>query len=373
MDLKTLTSYLKLLACDKVGVLNARKLLEYYEDANGIFEAMEDPFLDDLQIPIGIKTAIREFNQFECIEEELRFIEQNKIRHVGILENSYPRLLKECPDAPILLFYKGDLSILNNLTLSTVGARKMTDYGKEMVQFLLTNVQEFQPTIVSGMAHGIDITAYKEARKLNLPVVGVMGTSFKTLYPSAHKVFYNDLFNNGLVITEYAGFNKLSPQLFTRRNRIIAGLSQATVVVESTEKGGSLATALFANDYGREVYALPGKITDELSRGCLKLIQENRAQVLFNFNHLITDLNWEVSSKYNKKEELEKEFEWNDFSVEQQVVLRSLQKGILHIDELAAKTHLDISVLNAELMVLELKELVVSLSGKMFKVNNRFL
>ena len=229
-------------------------------------------------------------------------------------------------------------------------------------------MQPYKPTIVSGMAYGVDIAVYKEARKSSLPMVGIMGTSFSRLYPAMHKKAYYDLFENGLILTEYASFNILAPELFTRRNRIIAGLCSATVVVESAEKGGSLSTAYFANDYGREVYALPGKITDVYSKGCLRLIHENRAQLLYNFNHLIDDLGWNTTTEPKKETVVQKEINLGDFSTLQQTILKILQKESLHIDELALQTNLDMSVLNAELMMLELDEIVVGLPGKIFKV-----
>ncbi len=368
MNTSTLTSYLKLLACDGIGVLSARKLLDVCKDVNVIFKADNKQFFTDFNVPKSIQNSLLQFDKYDVIQEELKFIEKNSINCVGILDDEYPMLLKECADAPILLFYKGDLSLLNNNCLAIVGTRKISAYGKEVTAKLMEQLQPYKPTIVSGMAYGVDIAAYHEARKVNLPTVGIMGTSFKKLYPAIHKNFYNDLFNNGLIITEYAGFNTLVPELFTRRNRIIAGLCSATVVIESAEKGGSLSTAYFANDYNREVYAIPGKINDEFSKGCLRLIHENRAQLLYNFDHLITDLNWNTTTEPKKETIVKKEINLNDFSALQQTILKSLQNESLHIDELALQTNLDMSVLNAELMMLELNGIVVGLPGKIFKV-----
>ena len=368
MDPLTLTSYLKLLACDGVGVLSARKLLDLSKNVNSLFDADNKQFFTDFNIPKSIQNALLKFDKNDLIEEELKFIEKNHINCVGFLDDAYPKLLKECADAPIILFYKGDLSLLDNNCLAIVGTRKISSYGKEVTANLIEHLQLYKPTIVSGMAYGVDIAAYHEAKKCNLPTVGIMGTSFKKLYPAMHKNFYNDLFNNGLIITEYAGFNTLVPELFTRRNRIIAGLCSATVVVESAETGGSLSTAYFANDYAREVYAIPGKINDEFSKGCLRLIHENRAQLLYHFDHLIADLNWNTTAEPKKQVEIKKEINLNDFTALQQNILKALQNEPLHIDELALQTQLSMSVLNAELMMLELNGIVVGLSGKVFKV-----
>lgn len=368
MNKETLTAYLKLLACDGIGVLHARKILDAFKNVEAVFNEEQDHFFSDGKLSNTIEKALKAFNKQEIVEEELRFIEKNSIECVGILDDAYPALLKECSDAPILLFYKGDLSLLHNRCLAVVGTRKISAYGKEITIKMMEHLQPYKPTIVSGMAYGVDIAAYHEARKLNLNMVGIMGTSFKKLYPSVHKKYYEDLFTNGLIISEYAGFNTLVPELFTRRNRIIAGLCNATVVVESAETGGSLSTAYFANDYAREVYAIPGKITDAFSKGCLRLIHENRAQILYNFDHLITDLNWNTTDEPKKHVEFKKQINLNDFTDLQQTILKALQNEALHIDELALQTQLSMPVLNAELMMLELNGIVVGLPGKMFKV-----
>lgn len=368
MHIDTLTAYLKLLACDGVGVLNARKILDAFNSVEAVFDNTKPTIFADFNLPKNIENALKNFDKHEIIQAEINFILKNNIQSVGILDDDYPTLLKECVDAPIILFYKGNLQLLNNRCLAIVGTRKISTYGNEITTQLIEHLQPYNPTIVSGMAYGVDIAAYFQARKHNLPTVGIMGTSFKKLYPSVHKKYYEDLFKNGLIITEYAGFNTLVPELFTRRNRIIAGLCSATVVVESAETGGSLSTAYFAIDYGREVYAVPGKITDEFSKGCLRLIHENRAQLLFKFNDLVDDLNWNDTILSKKTTEVKIEINWNDFSVLQQTILKSLQKQPLHIDELALETQLSMPVLNAELMMLELNGIVVGLPGKMFKM-----
>lgn len=366
MNAQTLTSYLKLLATDGIGVLTARKFLDLLQDVDAVFKAENKPLFADFNIPLAIQNALLNFNKHHIVQEEVTFMEKNNIQSVGILDDDYPKLLKECADAPIILFYKGNLSLLHAKCLAIVGTRKISSYGKEVTSGLLSFLKPHKPTVVSGMAYGVDIEVYHNARKYNIPAVGVMGTSFKKIYPSAHKDFYIDLFANGLIITEYAGFNTLVPELFTRRNRIIAGLCSATVVVESAETGGSLSTAYFANDYGREVYAIPGKITDTYSKGCLRLIHENRAQLLYNFDYLLNDLSWNTATA--KETTVKKEINLNEFSADQQNILKCLLKESLHIDELALQTELSMAVLNAELMMLELDGIVLGLPGKMFQL-----
>lgn len=371
MNTETLTSYLNLLVCEGVGVLNARRLLDAYGDVNRVFRE-EKPFIQELKPLVKlVRKSVNKPGNKQIVQNEIRFIKDSGICCTGVLENDYPKLLKECPDAPIMLFYKGDLSLLNRPSLAVVGTRKMTAYGKEMVGELITNIQRFDPVLVSGMAYGVDIAVYHEGRKRGLPVVGVMGTGFQVLYPELHKKYYEDLFSHGLILTEYAGFNILSPELFVRRNRIVAGLGQATVVIESAEKGGSLSTAFFARDYGREVYAVPGKTTDEMSKGCLQLIQENKAQLLFDFELFVRDLNWSYTEQNAPTQEIFSFTERNAFTEPQKLIIKSLQHSELHIDELAVRSGLDMPVLNAELMVLELQNIVISLQGKMFRINKK--
>ena len=368
MNTQTLTSYLKLLALDGIGVLNARKIIEHFKSVDAVFDEHQAfGFLENPTLKKRLKSAVSKLN-IELIQQELKFIEENNIKAVGILDSKYPSLLKECPDAPIVLFYKGDLTLLDRVSVAVVGTRKITSYGKTMMETFIDEIKPYCPTLISGMAYGVDVKVYHLARKNDLPTVAIMGTSFKKYYPKAHTKYYQDLEQNGLILTEYAGFTKLAPELFLRRNRIIAGLTQATVVIESAEKGGSLSTAFFANDYGREVYAMPGRITDEFSKGCLHLIQQNRAQLLFDIEPMLSDLGWNRSEKSQTKNRKETFLNLADFSKTEQSILKCLQKDTLHIDDLAFETQIDMSILNAELMMLELSGVIEGLPGKMFKL-----
>ena len=368
MENRTLTSYLKLIACEGLGVLKARQLLEIAHNVDLIFEADYIYSFTNEEIPLGVKNALLNFDHHTLVAQEIKFIKENHIQWVGILDADYPKMLKECIDAPIVLFYKGNLSLANHECLAIVGSRKMTGYGKEMIQYLTEAIATFEPTIVSGMAYGVDVSSYHEAVKNKLPFIAVMGTSFKTYYPSSHKKYYNYLIDNGLILTEYAGFNTHVPELFTRRNRIIAGLCKTTVVVESALKGGSLSTAYFANEYNREVYAFPGRVHDVFSAGCLKLIRENRAHVLYNIPDLIEDLNWNTKPEELINTPIKRQINFDDYTDIQQLILRCLENNELHIDDLALQTNLDMSVLNAELLILELDGVVKGLQGKRFQL-----
>lgn len=360
MDENLLKCYLKLLSCERLGVLQVRKILNFIEE-NGL-----DFSFDILSDIIKDKNLLKRLNSYniELIKEEIAFVNNNNIKCVGLLEPHYPKLLKQCIDAPILLFYKGDLSLLNNKTISIVGTRKISTYGKQVTEELFEELQKYSPTIISGMAYGVDIQVYHQAKKHQLPKVAVMGTSFDMYYPKRHQKYYEYLEQNGLIISEYAQFNKLAPELFIRRNRLIAGLSQATVVIESAIKGGSLSTALFANEYEREVYAVPGRLIDEMSLGCLKLIANNQAHILNDFRIISSDLKWDATKECKKDEVVT--FDYSQFSQMQQAILKALSVKDMQIEELALELQIGMSVLNAELMMLEIEGLVKSLPGKMF-------
>jgi len=365
MNENHLASYLKLLTCQRLGVLQVRKSLNVIEE-NGFdfsFDFLCDFFND--------KNFLKKLNSYniQLVNNEIEFIKKNNIKYVGILDDDYPKLLKQCVDAPIVLFYKGDLSLLNNKTISIIGTRKMSAYGKQITEELFAELQPYLPTVVSGMAYGVDVHVYHQAKKHQLPKVAVMGTSFASYYPKKHQKYYEYLEQNGLIISEYAQFNKLAPEMFIRRNRLIAGLSQATVVIESAIKGGSLSTAIFANDYEREVYAVPGRLIDEMSLGCLKLIANNQAHVLNDFKVIPTDLKWDAKI-VDKKEEL-MSFDFHQYSQVQQSILKTLHIKEMHIEEIAQKTQINMSDLNAELMMLEIEGLVKSLPGKMFGLNKK--
>ena len=368
MEEETLTAYLKLLACEGIGVLNARKLIEHFGSVVAVFD--ENQSFDSLENPVlekRLKSSIATLNQ-KLVEEELQFISDNKLKVVGVLDENYPRLLKECPDAPIVLFYKGDLALLNRKSIAVVGTRKISSYGRKAMEDFIEKITPYQPTLISGMAYGVDVSAYHQAKKNDLPSVAVMGTSFKKYYPKSHIRYYHDLEENGLILSEYAGFNKLAPELFLRRNRIIAGLTKATIIIESAEKGGSLSTAFFANDYNRDVYAIPGRINDEFSKGCLRLIQQNRAQLLFDIEPMLYELGWVSPGKVLVNETPKSVLNLDGFSPTEQKILKCLEKGSQHIDDLAFETGLDMSVLNAELMMLELNAITEALPGKMFQL-----
>lgn len=367
--------YLRLLQIKGLGTVGARKLIEEFGDIEKIFEKSSREKIREI---LSHNTAlIKSFDHVSDhdarqLDSEIRFIEKNNIQYSGIADASYPFLLKQCADAPVVLFYRGNMELWPSRSIAFIGTRKATSYGYNFLQNCIEAIQSYDPLIVSGLAIGIDIKAHLTALDCNLPTVAVMGTSLKMIYPKIHTSYAKVIEENGLLVSEYPSWTTSIPEHFVRRNRVIAGLSQAVVVVQSPAKGGSLTTALYANEFNREVYAVPGRVDDTLSEGCLWLIQQNRAQLLYNPQDLITDLNWKQQQKFTSSSQILPKtiLKLEQFSLLQQQILKAMTKDPMHIEELASISRLEMSVLNAELMMLELENIVESLPGKMFRLKN---
>ena len=213
-------------------------------------------------------------------ESELQHIETNKIEYTYFQDKNYPERLKQCLDGPILFFQKGNIDIQNKKLISIVGTRNATTYGISFCEKLLEDLAPLQPVIISGFAYGIDITAQKKAMELGLQTIGCLAHGFNQMYPKTHKKYVSKIEENGGFMTEFWSDDAFDRTNFLKRNRIIAGLSEATIVIESAEKGGSLVTADIANSYNREVFAVPGRINDLQSQGCNNLIKTQQAQLL---------------------------------------------------------------------------------------------
>lgn len=281
-----------------VGNVLARNLLGALGSAEAVFT--EKPQLL-AQIPgIGAKhiAEIRRSDVLRIAEREVSFIEKHKIETFMIAEPGYPERLRDCPDAPFLLYFKGKTNLNASRVISIVGTRKGTSYGRTMVEKLIHDLAGHYPNvlIVSGLAYGIDIQVHRSAVENHLPTVGVLAHGLDTIYPPTHKETARQMTGLGGLLTDYPSGTNPDRQNFVKRNRIVAGLSEATLVIESAAKGGSLITAEIAYSYGRKVFALPGRTTDELSQGCNILIARKKATLITSADDLIRVLRWEKST-----------------------------------------------------------------------------
>lgn len=348
-----------------IGPVQAKQLLEYFGNAESIFKAKKK----DLSAVEGIgeikAKQIKDFNQFQEAEEEIKFTEKHHIQCLFLTDENYPKRLLHCYDAPTLLYYRGNANLNNSKIISIIGTRSNTDYGKQVTEDLIAELQPYNVLIVSGLAYGIDAIAHKAAVKNNVATIGVLAHGLDSIYPAQHKNLAKDMLLNGGLLTEFRKNVKADRYNFPQRNRIVAGMADATIVVETAAKGGSMITAELAYNYNKDVFAIPGKIYDGKSSGCLKLIQQNKAVLLSSVEQLIEEMGWQEKKKQPKKQrEL-----FIELSAEEKVIVDILkQKETVSIDELFIQSGLSSSSVAGAILSLELQNVVVSLPGKMYKL-----
>jgi len=368
MSQNNLRYVLALLAAPNVGVQTIRKLVEHYGSAEAVFREQRN----DLQnIPgIGQKLAETFFDEqlLAIADDELEFAERNSISILYYQDDNYPTLLKEINDAPIVLFQKGNFDWKSYLHyVGMVGTRKATAYGKTQCERLVEGLSDLlnNPVIVSGLALGVDACSHQMALQQGLPTIGVMASGFRHIYPSQHKTLYRKILDaGGALLTEAFSFEKPEKHNFVKRNRIIAGLSQAIVVVESGAKGGSLITASYAMDYDRDVFAFPGCLHMSSYAGCHRLIKQNIASLLESADDLVQVMNWSQQAKV-KQLELSLPLDLTD---EENLVLNALKNGRKNIDELSKETNIEFSQLALILLNLEMKKLINNLPGNFYEI-----
>ncbi|HLO61323.1 MAG TPA: DNA-processing protein DprA, partial [Bacteroidales bacterium] len=295
------------------------------------------------------------------------FVTRNKIDTLFYLDENYPERLRHCEDAPVILYVKGKTDLNRSKIVSIIGTRNPTDYGKNMTRELVEKIAGSYPEIliVSGLAYGIDICAHKAALKNNLETVGVLGHGLSVLYPSSHREVARQMIDKGALITEFRHDEKPESPNFVKRNRIIAGLADATIVMESGEQGGALITADIANSYNRDVLAFPGRVNDRYSVGCNRLIKTNRAVLMEGLEDLEYLMGWQKSKP---GEPLQKELfvELNPEETQLIELIRSDSNAT--IDMLAIRSDLPVSKVSALLLNLEFKGMIRCLPGKVYQM-----
>jgi DNA processing protein len=349
-----------------VGHVTAKHLLSHFGSAEAVFKARKKQLL---QIPgIGELTAnlILKNNALAEAEKQVLFIDKHQIQVLFYSDDNYPQRLKNCYDAPILLYYKGNADLNQSRIISVVGTRRATAYGRHLCRQLAEHLSPYNVIIVSGLAYGIDVASHKESLLYNIPTIGVMAHGLDRIYPSLHKSVAQKMILNGGLLTEFLPGTNPDKENFPKRNRIIAGISDATVVVEATAKGGALITADIASSYNRDVYAFPGRTEDQYSEGCNFLIKTNRAALISHPKDLVYYLGWEEILQ--KKEGMQVQLPVN-LSEEEQKIVSFLADASLGVDELAMRTKFSQSKLAMLLLGLEMQGILVSLPGKVYKLN----
>jgi DNA processing protein len=352
-----------------VGCILSRHLLQYFGEAEAVFS--EKKYLLEKVPGIGERTIAwileTRTEALHRAEQELAFVEKNKIRLYSLSEDDYPMRLRDCPDAPVVFYFKGNADLNAQRILSIVGTRNATDYGRGLTVALLKSLAETFPDvlIVSGLAYGIDICAHRNALKNGLPTVGVLAHGLDRIYPSVHRNVAVEMLENGGLLSDFVSETVPVRENFLQRNRLIAGLADATVVVESAEKGGALVTADIAFSYGREVYAFPGRTADKYSGGCNRLIQVNKAGLITSAHDLATALGWDAG-KASAAKDTRLPFPQE---VPDHPLLKLLaEKGEMQINELAVVSGTPISQLSPMLFELELAGHVKVLPGNVYRL-----
>ncbi len=351
-----------------VGDILARNLLETIGNAEEIFKSNKKSLIAVKGISTYLADAILNRKVLEKAEKELLFVEKNNIRTFFCQDDDYPYRLKECIDAPVLLYYKGQSDLNTSKIISIVGTRKSTNYGNDFCDHFLEDMASAYPDIlvVSGLAYGIDIQAHRAALKYNLSTVGVLAHGLDRIYPSTHRKTAVDMVAKGGLLTEFTSGTEPDKFNFVRRNRIVAGMADATIVVQSDIKGGSLITAELANSYNKDVFAVPGRLTDKESAGCNRLIEDNKAILLQSADSFIKHMQWDVTKHVNKPKQQQL---FLDLSEDEQAIYDLLTiKESLHINLIANQIGIPLSNLLSTLLTMEMKGIVRTIPGGSYQL-----
>ncbi len=345
-----------------IGPVLGKRLISYAGGVENVFKLTESQLQ---RAPgIGSKLSKPELRKkaLDLAQKELKNLQTYNITPHFYLDKTYPEPLKNFEDSPIVLFSRGSLNFDSlQPKLAIVGTRKATAYGRQACEKIIRDLvsQGVKPIIISGLAYGIDHCAHKTSLDLGLPNIAVLANGLNTIYPAVHKNLALKIQQNGLIISENPTLSKLEPKAFVRRNRIIAALADATIIIESDIKGGAMFTAEFARLYSKKVYALPGRINDPKSQGPNWLIKQNKANLLFSAQQIIQDLNWKT------KQQIKIEFPKLN-SDEQKVIQTIKQHEKIFIDDLALKLGWNFNKILTILFQLELKGLIEQLPGNFY-------
>ena len=350
----------------KVGDITAKKLISHCGSAEAVFKEKKRNLAKIDGIGTAVLTELFDSYHHEEAEKELKFILDNDITCLYFTDNDYPDKLKHCIDGPILLFKSGNIDLKQQRIISIVGTRKITTNGIAFCKKLVESLVPFDPVIVSGFAYGTDITAQKEALKHNLQTLGCLAHGLNQVYPKVHKKYVAEVERHGGFLTEFWSTSNPDRENFLKRNRIIAGLSDATIVIESAEKGGSLVTADIANSYNREVFAVPGRTTDSQSVGCNNLIKYQKAHLLSNPLDVAFMLNWKLEDEVKPAIQKQLFVELDD---DEKVIYNYLKQNDKQLlDIIALECSIPIFKTASILLNMELKGVIRPLPGKLFEL-----
>jgi len=354
-----------------VGPVTGKKILDYFGNIENVFSASVRDFSQVERVGETLARKLyRQLNDaghLKQAELEVTFIEKNNITPIFYTDQCYPSRLKYCSDSPLMVYKKGKVDLNHTKSIGIVGTRNATSYGKEFCNQLVRDLTQHGVLVVSGLAYGIDICAHQAAMENGLPTLGVLAHGLDRVYPAEHRAVASKMQENGGLLTEYMSKTKPDRENFPMRNRIVAGLCDAIVVVESAAKGGSLITAEIANSYNRDVFALPGKVGSSSSNGCNKLIKSNKAALIESYKDIEYVMGWQREK--DRPKQVQKKL-FVHLSKEESMLVGLIQtEEKINVDELALKAQIPVSKLSVLLLNLEFNGIVKALPGKFYSLN----
>lgn len=371
MTEKRYNELLSILALTKVQGLKAAHLctiLSTVEDVAGLFSS-PDAVYDVLPgATPALVSALSDKSLFDCAKKELEFTDAKGIGITCIKDDDYPCRLKECDDAPPVIYTMGNADLNARHIVSIVGTRRVTEYGKDICNAFVADLARMLPDvlIVSGLAYGVDVCAHRAALKAGLPTIGVLAHGLNRIYPSSHRTVAKDMLANGGLLTEYMSGTEPFKQNFLQRNRIVAGLADATVVIESPSTGGSLVTASIAQSYMRDCFAFPGRVNDQFSMGCNELIAHNKAALITSAYDFVEAMNWGAAVK--KAEPREAEL-FPELQPMEQILLDLLRENSngMQLNSIVVALDIPVGRVMSLLFELEMKNLIRTQAGGAYR------
>ena len=360
-----LLAVLRLQSVPHIGDVTAKKLIAHCGSPEAVFSDKKSRLLKIDGIGTYTLHGLYDAEHVAAAEAEYEFLKKKSIKMSYFMDSDYPTYLKHCIDSPMLLFQRGNIDLNGRKIISVVGTRNITSYGSAFCEKFIADIAPLNPIIVSGFAYGVDISVQKAAVKHGLQTIGCLAHGLNQIYPKVHSKYMPDVEKNGGFLTEFWSTSNPDRENFLKRNRIIAGMSEATVVVESAEKGGSLVTADIANSYNRDVFAVPGRARDKYSTGCNNLIKQQKAHMLTSAADLVYLLDWEVEERKTKT--VQKQL-FVEMDATEKSIYSYLQKdGKQLLDSIALECRLPVFKVSSTLLNMEMKGVIRPLPGKLFE------
>lgn len=351
-----------------VGPIVGKTLISYCGSAEAAFTASKKIIAKIPGVGPVCANALNHFKDFHLAESELKFVIANNIRAIHYTSQQYPMRLKQIMDSPLVLFSKGEADLNHDKFIGIVGTRKNTHYGAEMTRRIVEGLKPYNVHIISGLAFGIDITAHKACLDLDIPTLGVVGHGLDILYPGQHKTYARKMVEQGgAIISEFFSGTALNKDLFPRRNRIVAGLCDALVVVESMAKGGSMITSDIAFSYNKDVFAVPGKATDPMSEGCNFLVKNLKAAICENALDIANGMNWSLPNEHSEKKPIQAQL-FLELNEDEKRIVTFLENGEKTYDDILISTQIPVSKLSFLLLNLEMKNMLHAMPGKKYAI-----